>query len=123
MEARLKSLNLNDKPLIISEFGVGAISGVNEPFAPVRWTEEYQEDYFRRALPILMNHKRVSGTIIWQYCDMRSAILRLMANGRPRSYNNKGLLNEYRTPKRAWYVVRDNFKKSLPDGIINKKEN
>ena len=123
MEARLKSLNLNDKPLIISEFGVGAISGVNEPFAPVRWTEEYQEDYFRRALPILMNHKRVSGTIIWQYCDMRSAILRLMANGRPRSYNNKGLLNEYRTPKRAWYVVRDNFKKSLPDGIINKKDN
>ena len=122
-EQRLISRGLNEKPLVISEFGVGGIPGNNDPFAPVRWTEEYQEDYYRRALPLIMKHRRTAGTIIWQYCDTRSAILKLMALQRPRSFNNKGLLSEYRVPKRAWYVVKELYENALRDGIPADKEN
>ena len=122
VEARMKERGVNHKPLVVSEFGIGAIAGDTDPFAPIRWTEEYQEDYYCRALPLLMKNKRVAGTILWQYCDTRAALLRIMANQRPRGYNNKGILNEYRIPKRAWYVVRDLYTAVLPDGIPADKE-
>ena len=49
VEARMEACGVNHKPLVVSEFGVGAIAGDTDPFAPCRWTEEYQEDYYRRA--------------------------------------------------------------------------
>ena len=58
----------------------------------------------------------MNGALIWQYCDIRagtrtreSGIRRALS--RPRSFNNKGIVNEYRRPKLAYYAVKDCFSK------------
>ena len=63
-----------------------------------------------------MHHPRLNGTFVWQYCDMRagtrtcrSGVQRALS--RPRSFNNKGLLNEYRRPKMAYYAVKKAYTK------------
>ena len=45
----------------------------------------------------------ISGFYIWQYCDIRSA--KEMERNRARSFNNKGLVDEYRRPKLAYWAM------------------
>ena len=102
------------KPIVISEFGAGAIYGVRELEEGLYWTENYQKEYLEYTLDLFMNHPRIQGAIIWQFCDIRSGtkscdsgIRRLLS--RPRSFNNKGLVNEFRRPKMAYYAVKAFF--------------
>lgn len=95
--------NYPNMPVIISEFGAGGIYGVVER-EPLKWTENYQDSYFEGTLPILLNDKRLSGFYVWQYADIRCSERNALS--RPRSYNNKGLVNEYRKPKMAYYTVK-----------------
>jgi beta-glucuronidase len=103
-----------NKPIVISEFGAGAIYGVREMEEGLYWTENYQKEYLEYTLDLFMDHPRIQGAIIWQYCDIRSGtrsresgIKRLLS--RPRSFNNKGLVNEFRRPKMAYYSVKERF--------------
>ncbi len=97
-----------DKPLIISEFGAGAIYG-NRQRNHSKWSEEYQADLLDESLKVYLEHPRVSGVAIWQFCDVR--ITPGWAWGaRPRCMNNKGVVDEYRRPKLAYELVRDRFK-------------
>ena len=96
--------NYPDMPVIISEFGAGGIYGVKEHEA-VKWTEEYQELYFANTLPLLLNDERLSGFFIWQFADIRSCEDMILS--RPRGFNNKGLFNENRKPKLAYYKVKE----------------
>ncbi len=91
------------KPLIMSEFGAGAIPGVRNPSRDP-WTEEYQCDALDESLRVYLNHPRISGSVIWQFCDVR--VTRGWWGGRPRTMNNKGVVDEYRRPKLAYDVVR-----------------
>jgi beta-glucuronidase len=50
----------------------------------------------------------VVGTYVWQFCDTRTC--RKMGLDRARTYNNKGILNEFRKPKMAYYTVRKIYK-------------
>lgn len=92
-----------DKPFMMTEFGAGAIPGVNT-FEAQRWTEDYQSDALAAMLEELWSNPYISGTYIWQYCDIRTAASFELA--RPRSFNNKGLVDEYRRPKRAYRTVQ-----------------
>lgn len=91
-------------PIIISEFGAGGIYGVKEREA-VKWTEEYQEIYYENTLPLMLNEEKLSGFFIWQFADIRSCEDMILS--RPRGFNNKGLLNENRKPKLAYYKVKE----------------
>ncbi len=113
----MAELGCGDKPLLISEFGIGAIAGDNDYFADCLWTENYQEKIYGEAMPLLLHNARLAGTIVWQFCDMRSSATRRLAVSRPRGYNNKGILDEYRRPKRAYFKVRENYAPALPDGF------
>ena len=102
------------KPIVISEFGAGAIYGAREMEEGLYWTENYQKEYLEYTLDLFMNNDRIHGAIIWQFCDIRSGtksresgIRRLLS--RPRSFNNKGLVNEFRRPKMAYYAVKKIF--------------
>jgi beta-glucuronidase len=53
-----------------------------------------------------MGRSDLAGFFVWQFFDMRTDG-GARALGRPRSFNNKGLLDEYRRPKLAYYAVRD----------------
>ncbi len=50
-----------DKPVIISEFGAGAIYGFREP-TKVKWTEERQADILEESLSAYMNLEPIIGT-------------------------------------------------------------
>ena len=98
----LDSLDSGDKPLIISEFGYAALMGVNS-FDYTRYSEDYQADALEFALGQILNNERLSGGYIWQMCDIRSEQGDI---ARPRGFNNKGVLDEHRRPKRAYRVVK-----------------
>lgn len=108
LKAKLKDEGLEDMPIIMSEFGAGAIYG-ESTFEGPKWTETCQREYLEYTLDLFMNDPDIIGTYIWQYCDIRTA--REMEMGRPRSFNNKGLVNEYRNPKLAYWKVKEMYSK------------
>lgn len=116
LAAYLEQTGNGHKPLVMSEFGAGAIYGDRETESEVTWSENYQYDYMEYTLELFQNHPRMNGAFIWQYCDIRAGtrtretgIRRALS--RPRSFNNKGIVNEYRKPKLAYYAVKKAFSK------------
>lgn len=105
--ARRAELGLEHKPVIYSEFGGAAIYG-HHTFDDLRGTEEYQATMLDMCLKTFHADPMVCGFYIWQFCDMRTC--RQMGLDRARSYNNKGILNEYRKPKQAYYAVKKCYK-------------
>ncbi len=104
---RLTELGVAPKPIIVSEFGAAAIYG-HHTFDDLKWTEEYQADLLTKALNIFHDDPWVVGAYIWQFCDIRTC--RQTGLNRARHYNNKGILNEYRRPKQAYFAVKNTFK-------------
>ena len=49
-----------------------------------------------------------SGVYIWQFCDVR--VCDSWFGSRPRTMNNKGIVDEYRRPKLAYEVVKDSYR-------------
>ena len=100
------------KPFLISEIGAGAIYGFRDASRDI-WSEELQAEILEKQLRELSAMERCSGLYIWQFCDMRVA-RQEWAIRRPKSRNNKGVVDEYRRPKLSYAVVREIFS-SLPD--------
>ena len=98
-----------DKPIIISEIGAGAVPGTRDR-NKTRWSEEYQA----KLLDVVIEHlfetrARVCGISVWQFCDCRTSEQVGRILGRPRGFNNKGVVDEYRRPKLAFDVVKRRF--------------
>ena len=91
-----------EKPVIMSEFGAGAIYG-NRQRCRAHWSEEYQCDVLDECLRVYLNHPDVAGSFIWQFCDVR--ITQGWWKARPRTYNNKGTVDEFRRPKLVYETV------------------
>lgn len=102
---RMSELSVEPKPIIMSEFGCAAIYG-NHTFDDIKWTEEYQAELMEKALRIFRDDPWVVGYYIWQYCDIRTHQRTL---DRARKYNNKGILNEYRKPKMAYFAIKRTY--------------
>lgn len=92
-----------DKPIIMSEFGAAGLYG-DCTFESPKWTENYQEKLLEYTLNLFRKDPAVIGSYIWQFADIRTA--KECEMGRPRSFNNKGILNEYRKPKMAYWTVK-----------------
>ena len=104
VKEKMKSEGIGDRPIIISEFGAGGIFGYDS-FEEVKWTEGTQSDYLDYTLKLFSDFDGVCGTYIWQYCDIRTSDF--MSLNRPRSFNNKGIVNEHRQPKKSYFTVKD----------------
>ncbi|MBR2043329.1 MAG: hypothetical protein IJ946_03215 [Clostridia bacterium] len=102
--SRRIELGFGDKPVIMSEFGGGAVYG-NKTFKNVRWTEEYQANLIKTCLQIFHDCPYMAGSFIWQFANIRSDI----HINRFRSFNNKGILSEYREPKEAYFTVKEKY--------------
>ena len=105
----LDKVGQGGKPLIISEVGAAAMYGCRDAHE-TRWSEQYQA----KLLEIVIDHLFVQrslacGLAIWQFTDGRTSqeVQRIM--GRPRGFNNKGVLDEYRRPKMAYESVKRMF--------------
>ncbi len=103
IKARVDSLGFGDKPLVIGEFGGAAIFGFHDDKETV-WCEEYQAKILTEALEVFRKDESVIGYYVWQFCDMRTNIE--LSLNRARSFNNKGIMNEYRKPKLAYYALQ-----------------
>lgn len=97
----------NDKPFIVSEIGAGAIAGYHDPFGQSKWSEERQAAILRQQISAVMAHPEVCGIILWQFADIR--VDEGSFAGRPKTMNNKGLVDEYRRPKLAYATVKELF--------------
>jgi len=95
------------KPFLITEVGAGAVYGYRTP-AQVKWSEEYQARALERQLTAILSREDVSGVYIWQFCDGR--VCDSWFNIRPRTMNNKGIVDEYRRPKLAYETVKKIFR-------------
>jgi beta-glucuronidase len=109
VEGQPEGITFADKPLIISEIGAGAIPGwrdVNE----TRWSEQYQARLLDTVLRhLFVDRARACGISLWQFCDCRASEQVRRALFRPRAFNNKGIVDEYRRPKLAYEVVKRYF--------------
>lgn len=109
VKKHLDEQGFSDKPLIISEIGAGAIYGWRDPLS-AHWSEEYQADYLSEICEITVEDERISGLALWHFADCRT-----YSSGkalfRPRAFNNKGIMDEYRRPKMAYREVSRIFKK------------
>ncbi len=91
------------KPVLVSEIGAEGIYGWHDAHNDF-FTEEYQAEYLRRACLEAVENPRCSGISIWHFSDIRTySGSRSMK--RPRTYNNKGIFDEYRRPKAAAQAV------------------
>lgn len=93
-----------DKPVFISEFGGGALYGNHGP-AEERFTEEYQEDLYRRHIGMLRRIPALAGTTPWILKDFRSP--RRQIPFIQDDFNRKGLISDKGQKKKAYYVLRD----------------
>jgi len=93
-----------DCPLVVSEFGAGAVAG-ERTHERQKWSETYQAALLVDAIGAIRDHEAFAGFTIWQYCDTRTQPSGFA--GRPKTKNNKGIVTEYRRPKDAFDAVRD----------------
>jgi beta-glucuronidase len=111
--ARREPEGMKGKPLIISEFGAGALPGFHDPVRRAKWSEERQADILDQQLEAILNHPRVAGAFVWQFCDVR--VDEAMAMNRPRTMNNKGAVDEWRRPKLVMDTITRHFARKAPE--------
>jgi beta-glucuronidase len=108
-----EKMGAGDKPVIMTEFGGAGIYG-DTGWEPRLFSEDYQAEIIREALRIFQEDPKIVCSFIWQFADIRVNLQSHKSNfrDRARSFNNKGLVNEYRKPKQAYRTVREIYKKN-----------
>lgn len=97
-----------NKPLIVSEFGGGALYGRHGD-KDERWTEEFQENLFVHQLGMVQRMPNLAGMTPWVLMDFRSPSR--MLPGVQDYHNRKGLMSNRGERKLAFYVLRDFYRK------------
>ncbi|MET1260614.1 glycoside hydrolase family 2 TIM barrel-domain containing protein [Flagellimonas sp. DF-77] len=96
-----------DKPVVISEFGAGAKSGLHGD-KNERWTEEYQAYLYEETLDMLDRNPKIRGMSPWLLVDFRSP--RRMLPGIQDGWNRKGLISNMGQRKLAFYVLQEYYR-------------
>lgn len=91
------------KPFLVTEIGAGAIYGYRTPTL-CKWSEEYQAKALEDQIQAVLGLEGCSGIFIWQFCDVR--ISNEWFSNRPRTMNNKGIVDEYRRRKLSYETVK-----------------
>ncbi|KAF1685270.1 beta-glucuronidase [Pseudoxanthomonas broegbernensis] len=96
-----------DKPVFVSEFGGDALQGLHGDAGQI-WTEEFQENLYRRTLAMLDRIEGYAGVSPWILADFRSP--RRLLPGIQDDYNRKGVMSEKGVKKKAFFVLRDYYR-------------
>ncbi len=102
-----------NKPLIVSEFGGGAVYGRHGD-ADERWTEEYQENLFQHQLGMVERMPNLAGLTPWVLMDFRSPLR--MLPGVQDYHNRKGLISDRGQRKLAFYTLQNFYRKLAEAG-------
>jgi beta-glucuronidase len=93
-----------NKPVIISEFGGGALQGLHGD-KKERWNEEYQEELYIQNTQMFNRIEGLAGVSPWILVDFRSP-RRQLPNIQD-FFNRKGLISSSGIKKKAFYVMKD----------------
>ena len=98
-----------EKPIIVSECGVGALYGHHDPMACVG-SEEFQDEYLSDVLNTIRGNKDIVGYAIWQFADVRSYHRNSnLHNGKLFGISIAGIFTQDRLPKKSVETVRRAF--------------
>ncbi len=100
------------KPVFISEFGGGALAGFHAD-ALTRFSEEFQEDIYRRSLPMLEAIPQLRGMSPWILVDFRSP--RRPLAGIQDGWNRKGLISDRGERKLAFHVLQEFYRRKAAE--------
>lgn len=94
-----------EKPILVTEFGAGAINGLHTD-PPAMWSEEYQAEFLKRYIDMFKRKEYLIGFHIWCFADFKT----------PQSHfrtvlNRKGVYTWIREPKLAARVVKEEYSK------------
>jgi beta-glucuronidase len=92
-----------DKPVIVSEFGAGALYNLHGD-AQTRFTEEYQANVFDHQLAMWQRVPQLAGMSPWLLMDFRSP--RRPLPGIQDYFNRKGLISDQGQRKQAFYMLQ-----------------
>jgi len=106
--------NLENIPIIMAEFGAAGLYGDTGWEDGRLFSEDHQADVLAFALKTFASDPKIIGTFVWQFADVRTDVYR--RRDRARSFNNKGIVNEYRKPKRAFEAVQRAYR-DLTNGV------
>lgn len=97
-----------NKPVIVSEFGACALQGLHGPKTDI-WNEEFQEELYIRTLEMIDKIDGFSGVSPWILVDFHSP--RRQLPGVQDFFNRKGLISNHGIKKKAFFILRDFYKK------------
>ncbi len=97
-----------NKPVVVSEFGAGALQGLHGS-RDERWTEEYQEYLYEQTLLMLENIPNIRGVSPWILTDFRSP--KRLLPGIQDGWNRKGLISNRGIKKKAFFTLRGFYDK------------
>jgi beta-glucuronidase len=97
-----------EKPLIVSEFGAGALYGKHGD-AETRFTEEFQVRVYQQQFEMLKRIPSLAGMTPWVLMDFRSP--RRPLPGIQDFYNRKGLISDRGQRKQAFYTLQEFYRK------------
>ncbi len=98
-----------DKPFLITEYGAGAVYGYRSDTC-ARWTEERQKEILDDVIGKYMERDDLNGIFLWQFCDCRVTEEHWFKT-RPKTINNKGIVDGYRRKKLAYQTVKKHYSK------------
>ncbi|KAK7065378.1 hypothetical protein SK128_002911 [Halocaridina rubra] len=98
--------DLYDKPMMISEYGAGAVIGLHKDPASM-WSEEYQVNLMLnnfKAFDTLRSYGYFAGEMIWNFADFETdtSISRVAGN-------RKGMFTRNRQPKLSAHILRQRY--------------
>jgi beta-glucuronidase len=103
-ECRNKSFKMGlDKPVIVSEFGGGALQGLHGD-SLTRWTEEFQDYLYKESIGMFDKIDGLAGMTPWILADFMSPLRQLP--GIQDGWNRKGLISEKGFKKKAFYTLQ-----------------
>ncbi|MFP4547402.1 MAG: glycoside hydrolase family 2 protein [Fidelibacterota bacterium] len=116
--SRVKWAIEQDKPVVISEFGGGALQGYHGD-KNTRWTEEFQEHLYEESLEMLQRIPQLRGTCPWILADFHSPkrVLPVIQG----DWNRKGLISETGDRKKAFYVMKKFYKEISVEKVQESK--
>ena len=108
MTAEMEYFRQFQKPLMMTEYGADAISGLHQN-PPTMFSEEYQEAYYRCMNAVLDKYGYVIGEHAWNFADFQTVQGTMRADG-----NKKGIFTRDRRPKLAAHYFRTRWS-AIPD--------
>ncbi len=108
MEIEMAYWSKFNKPVMLTEYGADAVSGIHNA-VPDMFSEEFQLEYYKRINRVLDKYKFIVGEQAWNFADFATIQGVMRVDG-----NKKGIFSRDRRPKLAAHYFKTRWK-NIPD--------